>query len=131
MFHINLWKLSTLPFPKGPSWSWSYGGVIYNYICHILLKYNRPSWSWSYGGVIYNYICHALLKYKGPSWSLLYGGVIYNSLYYAISVYHHLRCEFESRSWRGVLVTTLCDKVCQWLETGQWFFCGFFGFLHQ
>ena len=22
---------------------------------------------------------------------------------YAISVYHHLRCEFESRSWRGGL----------------------------
>ena len=22
---------------------------------------------------------------------------------------------------RGVLVTTLCDKVCQWLSTGRWF----------
>ena len=32
---------------------------------------------------------------------------------YAISAYHHLSCEFESRSWRGVLDTTLCDKVCQ------------------
>jgi hypothetical protein len=32
---------------------------------------------------------------------------------YAINAYHHQRCEFESRSWRGVLVTTLCDKVCQ------------------
>ena len=21
-------------------------------------------------------------------------------------------CEFEPRSWRGVLDTTLCDKVC-------------------
>jgi hypothetical protein len=37
----------------------------------------------------------------------------------AISVYHH--CEFEPRSWRGVLDTTLCDKVCQWLATGRWF----------
>ena len=26
-----------------------------------------------------------------------------------------------SRSWRGVFDTTLCDKVCQWLATGQWF----------
>jgi len=26
-----------------------------------------------------------------------------------------------SHSWRGVLDTTLCDKVCQWLVTGQWF----------
>jgi hypothetical protein len=28
--------------------------------------------------------------------------------------------EFEPRSWRGVLDTTLCDKVCQWLATGPW-----------
>jgi hypothetical protein len=28
------------------------------------------------------------------------------------AAYHHLSCEFESRSWRGVLDTTLCDKVC-------------------
>jgi hypothetical protein len=29
---------------------------------------------------------------------------------YAISVYHHYYCEFEPRSWRVVLNTTLCDK---------------------
>ena len=40
---------------------------------------------------------------------------------YAISAYHHLSCEFESRSWRDVLNKTLCDKVCQWLAAGQWF----------
>jgi hypothetical protein len=27
----------------------------------------------------------------------------------------------SSRSWRGILDTTLCDKVCQWLVTGWWF----------
>ena len=31
---------------------------------------------------------------------------------YAISAYHHISCEFESRSWRRVRDTTLCDKVC-------------------
>jgi hypothetical protein len=31
---------------------------------------------------------------------------------YAIGVYHYYSCEFEPRSWRGVLDTTLCDKVC-------------------
>jgi len=31
----------------------------------------------------------------------------------AISAYHHYTCEFEPRSWRDVLDTTLCDKVCQ------------------
>jgi hypothetical protein len=25
------------------------------------------------------------------------------------------------RSWRGVLDTTLCDNVCQWLVAGRWF----------
>ena len=29
-----------------------------------------------------------------------------------------LSCEFEPRSWRGVLDTTLCDKVWQWLAAG-------------
>jgi hypothetical protein len=38
----------------------------------------------------------------------------------AISAYHHLCYEFESRSWRGVLNTTLCNKVCRWLVTGRW-----------
>jgi hypothetical protein len=40
---------------------------------------------------------------------------------YAISAYHHQNCEFEPRSWRGVLDTTLCDKVGQWFATGRWF----------
>ena len=39
---------------------------------------------------------------------------------YAISAYHHYGCEFESRSWRGVLDATLCDKVCQLLVAGRW-----------
>ena len=30
-------------------------------------------------------------------------------------------CEFDPRSLRGVLDTTLCDKVGQWLLTGRWF----------
>ena len=38
-----------------------------------------------------------------------------------ISAYHHYNCEFESHSWPGVLDTTLCYKVCQWLATGRWF----------
>jgi len=30
-----------------------------------------------------------------------------------ISAYHQWSCEFESRSWRSVIDTTLCDKVWQ------------------
>ena len=40
---------------------------------------------------------------------------------YEISAYHHYSCEFESRSWRDVLDTTLRDKVCQCFVTGRWF----------
>jgi hypothetical protein len=36
-----------------------------------------------------------------------------------ISANHHWSCEFQSRSCRGVLNTTLCDNVCQWLAAGQ------------
>jgi len=39
----------------------------------------------------------------------------------AISAYHRYSCEFESRSWRGVIDTTLCEKVWPWLATGRWF----------
>jgi len=53
--------------------------------------------------------------------------VIYKSIYwgrrcrvvvefiatYAISAYHHYSCDLESHSWRVVVDTTLCDKVCQ------------------
>ena len=35
------------------------------------------------------------------------------ALSFAISVYHHYRCKFESRSLWGLFDTTLCDKVCQ------------------
>ena len=31
------------------------------------------------------------------------------------------KVELEPRSWRGVLDSTLCDKVCQLLATGRWF----------
>jgi hypothetical protein len=33
------------------------------------------------------------------------------------------KCAY-SRSWWGLLDTTLCDKVCQWLVEGRWFSAG-------
>ena len=61
-------------------------------------------------------IVYALLnkhhtKIQGLSWSWLYD---------AINAYHNFSCEFKTRSWRGVLDTTLCDQVCQ---------CGFLNVL--
>ena len=53
-----------------------------------------PSWSWSYGSWICNYLCNQFLS-PSTLW---------------------VRIPFR---W-GVLDTTLCDKVCQWLATGRW-----------
>jgi len=39
----------------------------------------------------------------------------------AISAYHQESCEFETCSGRGVLDTTLCDKVCQRPDASRWF----------
>ena len=38
---------------------------------------------------------------------------IQKGLLCTISAYHHWSFEFESRLWRGILDTTLCDKVYQ------------------
>ena len=61
----------------------------YNYF----IKSSGPSWPWSYGSWINNYLCN---KYLSPL-----------MLWFRISI--RARC------------TTLCDKFCQWLATGQWF----------
>ena len=58
------------------------------------------------------------LLFAGSSWSWSYGSWSNNYLYQCISP---PSCEFESCSWPGVLDTPLCDKVCQWHATGQWF----------
>ena len=46
-----------------------------------------------------------------------------NKLYHIMLYWLHLTM-FKPCSWRGVLDTTLCDKVCQWLKIiaiGRWF----------
>jgi hypothetical protein len=53
--------------------------------------------------------------------SFIGGGVVGFTTTCAISAYHHWSCQFEFRSWRVVFDITSCDKVCQWLATGQWF----------
>jgi hypothetical protein len=59
------------------------------------------------------------LGFKGPSWLWLYGCLIYNYLcnQYLSPLTLWVRIPLR----RGVLYTTLCDEVCQWLATGQWF----------
>ena len=74
-------------------------------ICHFYYYYYN-----------YEYIFHEHWGRSGPDCM-----VVGFTITCAIIVYHHWSCEFKPRSWRGVLDTTLCDKVCQWLATGRWF----------
>jgi hypothetical protein len=57
--------------------------------------FGGPSWSWSYGSWIYNYLCNLCLL-PPTLWVWIPPKL-------------------------GVLDTTLCDKVCQWLATGRRF----------
>jgi hypothetical protein len=52
-------------------------------------------------------------------WSWSYGSTIFNSLWNQCLSPLTLWVQIPLRG--GVLDTTLCDKVCQWLATGQWF----------
>ena len=58
----------------------------------------RSTWSWSYDSCKYNYLCN---KFLSPL-----------TLWVRILL------------TRGVLDTTLCDKVCQWLAACRWFSTG-------
>jgi hypothetical protein len=64
-------------------------------IFDILKTLQGPSWSWSYCSWIYNYLCNQCLS----------------------SLTLRVRIPLK----RGVLDTTICDKVCHWLATGRWF----------
>ena len=59
---------------------------------------NYNPWSWSYGSWIYNYLCNQCLS--------------------PLTLWVRILLR------RGVLDTTLCDKVCQWLTSGRWFSLG-------
>jgi hypothetical protein len=73
--------------------------ILYDTVKFYDFKVQRgPSWSWSYDSLIYNYLCNQCLS---PL---------------TLWVWFPL--------WRGVLDTTLCDIVCQWLTTGQCFLPG-------
>ena len=68
----------------------------YNIFIYYILNFMIGSWSWSHGSWIYNYLYNQWLSPKKL-------------------------CQFESRSWRGVLYTSFCDTVFQWLTAVQLF----------
>ena len=106
----------------------------------LFLGWFRRRWFWSWGGrwggwcrgyrgwyVFYNKkeICDfraiSLLLSLVKRTSLMFVGNIAYTIFIWGQSWSHGRCEFESCWWRGVLHTTICDKVCQWLVTGRWF----------
>jgi len=65
------------------------------YIVHSICKNRELLWSGWYDSWIYDYLCNKCISPLG------------------------LRVRIPLR--RGVLNTTLCDQVCQWLAAGWWF----------
>ena len=61
----------------------------------------------------------SIITKQGSSWSWVYGRRIYN--YLCNQSISPLMFWVRTLSWRGVLDTTLCDKICHWLVTGRWF----------
>ena len=85
-------------------------------------KYVMKFESYSWWGVLDTKICDEVwillmvryTRYKNMWWSLNpTHGEVYSIQKYVM--------KFESYSWWGVLDTKICDEVCQWLATGQWF----------
>ena len=102
LYHINVkdhkWQLPTNFFPLVTTASSLLHTWSMTFTIHETLQWHPlgPSWLWSYGSWIYNYLCNHCLS------PLM--------LWVRISI--RARC------------TTLCDKVCQWLATGRWFYPG-------
>ena len=75
---------------------YTFPDILRKYPEHSLYIYTKgPSWSWSYGSWIYTYLCNQFLS--------------------------PLTLWVRTPIRRGVLDTTLCDKVGQWLAAGRWF----------
>jgi hypothetical protein len=92
----SLFKLSFHNYKS--NWEWAVNIIIKSFsflftIIFLLIYLMGASWPWSYGSWIYNYLCNQCLS------PLM--------LWVWISI--RAKC------------ITLCDKVCQWLATGQWF----------
>jgi hypothetical protein len=78
---------------------WKLHMVLVRYFSHNFSNLSNltmgPSLPWSYVSWIYNYLCNQCLS--------------------------PLKLWVRTRSWRGVLDTTLYDKVCQWLAADRLF----------
>jgi hypothetical protein len=73
---------------------------------------------------------HTIMTMADPKWTFIFfKGLNITSTWQLLSQfdkfwYNVFERVNKSRWWRGVLDTTLCDKVCQWPATDQWFSLG-------
>jgi hypothetical protein len=105
-------------------------------VTQIIVKCNLVQYSQMYGTPHLNMVIEMPISEwlnqgstQGLWWS--YTMVVGFTTTLAISAYHHLCYGFEPYSWWGVLDTTLCDKVYQWLVAGLVVFSRYSGFIHQ
>ena len=128
--------------------SYSFGAttlIFCRMFIHIMEVCMSTGFWWSGGGIICVLQTHFILKkslltkqlcpWLSSAWAYLFSSseiemrshrgcdhmIVGFTTICAINAYHHLSCDFESRSWRGVLYATLWYKICQWLATGRWF----------
>jgi len=76
---------------------------------------------WNNSVIEDEYLCNTAKRLWEPSWSWSYGGWIYNYMYLCNQCLSPLMLWVWIALRRGVLDTTLCENVCQWLRTGRWF----------
>ena len=97
-FRLPLWYIQTSTKFCSKPLSLAMYNMLLNLYHFLICRLQGPLWSWSYGSWIYSYLCNqCLLPLTLWVWIPL---------------------------MRGVLDTTLCDKVCQWLAVSLWFSLG-------
>jgi hypothetical protein len=87
----------------------------------IITRYWIYSWKCIDLNIFFRWLEHWLIPpthFKGPSWSWSNGSWNYNYMY--SQCLSPLKLWVWTHSWRGVLDTTLCDKVCQCLLSDLW-----------
>ena len=97
-------------------WSLQINHQLYLHWFHMSSEITLTGYSWAIDGHWPIYNCYGTWRL---SWSWSYCSWICNQLY--IQCLSPVELWVCIRSWRGLIDTTLCDKICQWLTTGRWF----------
>jgi hypothetical protein len=94
---VELYICCNLFHPKniGSSWLWSYGSLIYNYLCNQCLVYVRRSCMLKSGALLFYVWTHSSILL-----TLIFFGLVW---FMVLNLQHYV------------------DKICQWLVTGRWF----------